>query len=214
MTELTLRIIYEKRQALRYASVLNLQTVMFRLLRRCRIPLAFSNGFHPQPKMRFACPLPLGFEGLNEVLEIDIAKEIDTAEILQDLREHSLPGLIFKSIDGSTHQNKNERFYPYAALYSLQPFLNCPPPHAFLERVEHFMNLSVFIKERRDKKYDLRPLVLKIDLVDKRSIMMRLSAQPNFTGRPDEVIEAIGFDQFEFLYSRVHFLDENFCKIP
>lgn len=214
MAEFSLMIVYEKREQLRYTSILNLQTAMFRLLRRCRIKLVFSSGFHPQPKMRFPCPLPLGFEGLNEVLEIDIAEKTDTADILQSLHKHTLPGLVFKSIEGFIHQNKNEHFNPHAALYHLKSLSKNPIPRSFVERAERFMNLSIFVKERRGKKYDLRPLVYKLGLIDQSTIMMRLSAQSNLTGRPDEVIEALGFNQFDYLYSRVHFLDENFNKIP
>ena len=55
-----LRITYSKTAALRYTSNLDMHKIWERALRRARLPLAYSQGFHPQPRLTQACPLPLG----------------------------------------------------------------------------------------------------------------------------------------------------------
>ena len=60
-------------------------------------------------------------------------------------------------------------------------------------------------RERRGKEYDLRPLVLELGLEEDEDgrllLAMRLLLQPGKTGRPDEVLDALGLDP---LSVRVH----------
>ncbi len=56
-----LRLTFAKTAAMRYTGHLDLHTTWERTLRRARLPLAYSQGFHPQPKIQLASALPLGF---------------------------------------------------------------------------------------------------------------------------------------------------------
>ena len=47
-------------------------------------------------------------------------------------------------------------------------------------------------RERRGKAYDLRPLIERLELVEPGKLSMRLSAREGATGRPEEVLEALG----------------------
>src|SRR3989337_936583 len=55
------RMTYQKTEALRYTGNLDLQKIWERFLRRADLPVAYSQGFHPQPRIQQAAPLPLGF---------------------------------------------------------------------------------------------------------------------------------------------------------
>ena len=55
-----IRIKFEKTGAMRYTSHLDLQKVWIRALLRAKLPLAYTQGFHPTPKVGYAWPLPLG----------------------------------------------------------------------------------------------------------------------------------------------------------
>ena len=65
-----IRIVYSKADSLKYTGNLDLQKIWERLLRRANLPLAYSQGFHPQPRINQGCPLPLGFIGENEMVDI------------------------------------------------------------------------------------------------------------------------------------------------
>jgi len=62
-------------------------------------------------------------------------------------------------------------------------------------------------RERRRKTYDLRPLILDMQVIHKEqrpvALWMRLKAEPSATGRPDEVLEQLGFDNTEYLVRRI-----------
>jgi uncharacterized protein (DUF2344 family) len=65
-----LRIVFSKTGALRYTGHLDLQKIWERTARRAGLPLAYSQGFHPQPKIQLAAALPLGFSGRAELVDI------------------------------------------------------------------------------------------------------------------------------------------------
>src|SRR5512136_2650651 len=65
-----LRITFSKTGALRYTGHLDLQTVWERTIRRAGLPLAYTHGFHPGPKIQIASALPLGFIGRLEIVDI------------------------------------------------------------------------------------------------------------------------------------------------
>ena len=54
-----------------------------RWFRRAGLKLSMTEGFHPKPRMNFLAPLALGIEGLDEVLECDLAEHV-TAEGLRE----------------------------------------------------------------------------------------------------------------------------------
>ncbi len=49
--------------------------------RRADLPLAYSGGFHPAPKVRFSSPIPLGMESLCELVEFALVRMVNPAEI-------------------------------------------------------------------------------------------------------------------------------------
>src|SRR5512136_2023173 len=65
-----LRIVFSKTGSLRYTGHLDLQTVWERTVRRAGLPLAYTHGFHPGPKIQIASALPLGFIGRCEIVDI------------------------------------------------------------------------------------------------------------------------------------------------
>ena len=65
-----IRICYAKTEPLRYTSNLDVHKVWERLLLRARLPLAYSQGFHHQPRINQAAPLPLGFTSRVEMVDI------------------------------------------------------------------------------------------------------------------------------------------------
>ena len=71
-----LRITFSKQGALRYTGHLDLHKLWERAARRAGLPLAYSQGFHPQPKMNIAAALPLGFSSRCEVIDLRIEQDV------------------------------------------------------------------------------------------------------------------------------------------
>ena len=75
------RIKYAKTGWLKYTSNLDVQKIWERALRRARLPLAYSQGFNPQPRLNLAAPLPLGFTGSGELIDIWFTEELVLASM-------------------------------------------------------------------------------------------------------------------------------------
>ena len=74
-----IRVYYSKTAPMRYTGNLDVHKVWEHTLRRARLPLAYSQGFHPQPRINQACPLPLGMTSRAEITLIVSPQSIDDA---------------------------------------------------------------------------------------------------------------------------------------
>ncbi len=72
---ITVRIWFEKRNEASYISLLDLQRVMQRVLKRSRLPVWHTLGFNPHIYMTFTCPLSLGQESLCESVDVKTEAE-------------------------------------------------------------------------------------------------------------------------------------------
>lgn len=84
---------FEKEGAACLISHLDLQEAMERALRRARLPLAYSQGFHPRPRMQFEDPLPLGWASDCETFWVDFGEPFAAREALLRLRKTAPPGI-------------------------------------------------------------------------------------------------------------------------
>jgi len=88
-----LRLRYAKRGRLRFASHRDFQRAFERALRRAQIPIAFSVGFTPHPKISYANAAPTGVASEAEYLEIAVTRELDPGKVRDDLDASLPPGL-------------------------------------------------------------------------------------------------------------------------
>src|SRR5512147_569038 len=88
-----IRITFVKQGALRYTGHLDLHKLWERAARRAALPLAYSQGFHPQPKMNMAAALPLGFSSRCEVMDMKLEHEIPLVDLTTRLNETLPSGL-------------------------------------------------------------------------------------------------------------------------
>ena len=65
-----LRLTFTKTGSLKYTGHLNLHRTLERTFRRAGLPLAYSQGFNPQPRMNLAEALPLGITSECEVMDV------------------------------------------------------------------------------------------------------------------------------------------------
>src|SRR5690606_2740328 len=65
-----LRVYFRKGERVRYISHLDVMRFWERAIRRAGLPLTYSKGFNPHPKLQFAGPLPLGFTGQREIIDV------------------------------------------------------------------------------------------------------------------------------------------------
>jgi radical SAM-linked protein len=88
-----LRIRYAKRGRLRFTSHRDFARAFERAVRRARVPIAFSSGYSPHPKISYANASPTGAATEAEYLEIGLTRECDPDAVRADLDASLPPGL-------------------------------------------------------------------------------------------------------------------------
>jgi radical SAM-linked protein len=88
-----LRIRYAKRGPLRFSSHRDFQRALERALRRARVPMAYSAGFSPHPKVSYANSAPTGAASEAEYVEIGVVRRCDPEALRAELDAALPPGL-------------------------------------------------------------------------------------------------------------------------
>jgi radical SAM-linked protein len=92
------RIRFRKQGDLRWISHRDLVRVFERLMRRAGLRLGMSEGFHPKARMTFPSALALGVEGLQEIMEFELAEPLDAEQIAGRLAAQAPPGLTLTEV--------------------------------------------------------------------------------------------------------------------
>jgi len=93
------RIRFAKTGLLRWIGHGDLLRLWERLLRRSDLQLSMSTGFHPRARMSFPSALALGVEGLDEVVEIELAQSITVEALRSRLVADGQPGLAIGEVE-------------------------------------------------------------------------------------------------------------------
>jgi radical SAM-linked protein len=188
-----LRLTFAKAGALRYTGHLDLHKIWERTIRRAGLPLAYSQGFHPQPKIQIAAALPLGFLGRQEIVDIWLEEptgEQEAAGYVERLQAAAPPGLTLLGAQAVEERAPALQTQVVAAEYEVTLLETASAPH-LARRVADLLARDSLPRTRRDKEYDLRPLIQALEWRE-NILRMILSASEGATGRPEEVLAELG----------------------
>ncbi len=87
------RIVFSKYGPMTYLSHLDFARNMMRALVKSHLPVWYTEGFNPIPKLAFASPLSVGCCGEREIADIKVTEDISDEEILKTLRENMPDGI-------------------------------------------------------------------------------------------------------------------------
>jgi radical SAM-linked protein len=190
------RVTFSKQGALRYTGHLDLHKILERSLRRAELPLAYSQGYHPQPRLNLAAALPLGFASRAEVMDIWLNDEVE--DVVPSLQANVPPGLTILQAERVDEREPSLQTQVIAAEYEVE-ITEAGYASGLTEKIASVTDSESIPRERRGKKYDLRPLIealTPIPLPERAGqgvrIFMRLTAREGATGRPEEVLEVLG----------------------
>ena len=199
------RITFSKTEAMRFTGHLDLHRAWERTFRRADLPLAYSQGFSPHPRIQLAAALPLGMLGEAELLDVWLEQAIDPGELLDRARRAAPPGIGVVDVQLADLKEANLQQRVQAALFEATPGEKISPVE-LAARIAQLVSQESIERQRRGKTYDLRPLILAIeaggDPVSAPSMRMTLTAREGATGRPEEVLAVLGLDPVEARITR------------
>jgi radical SAM-linked protein len=186
-----IRITFAKQGALRYTGHLDLHRLWERAARRAELPLAYSQGFHPQPKMTIAAALPLGFSSRCEVIDMRLEQDISLDGLSEKLQQTLPTGIQVASVESVDEKAPPLQTQVASVEYEVH-LTEAVDGFELRRRIDSVMASESIIRERRGKTYDLRPLIEHLEPGNDGGIFMRLAGREGATGRPEEVLDVLG----------------------
>lgn len=191
------RITFSKTSDMRFTSHLDTHHAWERTLRRAQVPLVYSQGFNPRPRISLGTALPLGCTSECELVDIWLEEECSPEDLLQDLRRVAPLGLHIKAVERVEKRQPSLQTQVIAVEYEvyIDP---APILEELCSSVQTLLDAETLPRQRRGKDYDLRPLIEAIEVIQDNvegpQLRMRLAAREGATGRPEEVLLALNLD--------------------
>jgi radical SAM-linked protein len=189
-----LRVKYAKRGRARFASHRDFGRAFERALRRAGVPMAYSSGFSPHPRISYANASPTGAASEAEYLEIGLAEPCDAVKV-RDALDAALPlGLDIIEVVPS----------PPGALADLLTgsrwLVELEPTPALMEAIHALLAADQVFVQRMTKNglrdFDARSAVVELAVTD-RGLVITLAHQEPLV-RPDDVLAALAKVSPEF----------------
>ena len=196
MSSQRIRVWFRKGDRVRYISHLDVLRFWERAIRRAELPLSYSQGFTPHPKLAFASPLPVGFTAEREVMDVTLDERVPVDEFARRIRVESTDELAVVAVE--------------------EVALNAPPPQAAMLWADYSMVMPglqpadaesaidgfnrretlPWREERgeRIREYDLRAATawLRCRPADGGVVLsMRMQADQVLTARPEALAAAL-----------------------
>jgi radical SAM family uncharacterized protein/radical SAM-linked protein len=210
----TVRLRYSKGEAVRFISHLDLMRELERTLRRARVPVLYSEGYAPRPRMSAGPPLALGWTSDSEWIDLELAGEWPAGrltQLLDDLNSRAATGIAFTM--AAAMPGKCSSLVVTIERSGYLARLLRPPFETTLgtltEAAETFMAApSVIVTRERKKRrseVDIRPLVHEFAVVGQDEVVLHITTASGQVVKPTEVLQAaLGLDRSQVPLIRIH----------
>jgi len=192
-----LRVRFAKRGRLRFTSHRDFQRAFERAVRRAELPVAFSHGFSPHPKISYAGAAPTGAASEAEYLEISLTQERDADQVRAALDEALPPGLDVLEVVVAGPGSLADRLEASEwriAVPGVDPEQAARAVEAFLEREEILVERMT---KRGLRSFDCRSAVLRLAVgsetvpVGTCAILQVVLRHGTPAVRPDDVLAGV-----------------------
>ena len=195
-TPVKVRVKYTKTGDLRMLSQLEVMNTFMRALRRAQIPTAFSEGFHPHPKISFGPALPVGMESICEYMDVEFIRPFPPDQFKDNMNRCLPEGLkVLHAEEIPYHTpslNSSMIFYAYEIrlngidISSLQETFQ-------LSNLGELWTRRVVEKDGRKilREINARPFIEDIRWIEKDALFLLLRSRDGECCRPSDVLSAL-----------------------
>ncbi|WP_162910038.1 TIGR03936 family radical SAM-associated protein [Aggregatilinea lenta] len=208
LTQQRIRVTFTKEGSYRFIGHLDLAKTWERILRRAQIPLEYTQGFNPRPRMQFAAALPVGVTSEDERVDVWLTERLEDGfpeAWIERLNGASPTGLRTRQIEDVPVKDDALPTLVTSADYVITPRDPALTPDMLRERANELLAAETLERVRgskQDKTYDLRPLILDLRASDDGQLTARLVTGERGTGRADELLDALGIAPEQALVHR------------
>ncbi|QWC85877.1 TIGR03936 family radical SAM-associated protein [Nocardioidaceae bacterium] len=184
------RLRYTKTGRLRFSSHRDFSRAFERALKRAAVPMAYSSGFHPHPRISYANAAPTGAASEAEYVEIGLATEVDPEQVRAAVDEALPPGLDI--VEAAVSPGGSLADLLQASEWHVT--LGGVEPTALDGAVAALLAAPEVLVERMTKRglreFDVREAVLALDVVQPLTIGVGLRHGTPAV-RPDDVVKGL-----------------------
>ncbi|QGP92448.1 hypothetical protein MGLY_18300 [Neomoorella glycerini] len=192
-----LRVKYSKGGRAVFLGHLEMLRLWQRAMRRAGLPLAYSHGFNPHPRLAFGPALAVGIESLAEYLDMELTMVLDPAGVKEKLQAELPAGLELLLVFPIPDQAPALTAIIDAAAYRVA--WEEPPDQKFLQqKAEALLSRPVVQVSRPGKDgtrvKDIRPGVFQLAVKPEATLAMLLECSSRGVVRPEEVVSTMGLE--------------------
>ena len=224
-----LRVRYTKLGKVRFLSHRDVARIWERAIRRAHLPIAYSEGFNPRPKLHFGLALSVGHESIDEYLDIDLREGVDVPAAASGLAACLPVGIdvveVAELASGGTSLQESVDVVVWRFVVPHQAAGGLAERVAEMLASDH-LPIEV-IRKAKPQTIDLRPQVAALRLVDDAdradepqpllprqladevvepeglTLVAELRTRPRSV-RPGELLAALGLDGVDVRVRRLH----------
>lgn len=183
------RIQFTKYGDMKYVSHLDLIRLFTRIFHRAELPLAYSEGFNPHPKMAVLLPLSVGFESACEYIDVEFKEGVSMLDCLKKLKGKLPLGMEVPQITELNETSKKAKAIRYASYeFSFPCELTQEQLDTFLEKE----TIDVIKKTKRSEGLaDIRPDIMDMCILENGKMQAIISAGSNANLKADLLVCAM-----------------------
>lgn len=180
------RVYFDKFGEMKFISHLDLLRFFDRLLKKSQIPVKYSQGFHPRPKMSFGSPVSLGTEAYDELMDFELESPMSNEEVFERLNSSNVMGFRVNKVEEVPRKSSIMEEYTIM-IYEIEG------SEKDILKLEELLNRDeiVEVKEKKGKivTRDLKVRVKSFKRDNNKIIMEIINTSPN------SYLELIGIEQ-------------------
>jgi radical SAM family uncharacterized protein/radical SAM-linked protein len=161
-------------------SHLEFMTVLHRAVRRAKLPVRYSGGFHPAPRISFGDALPIGVSSETELVDLELTEYRAPAAVRQALNRELPEDIRVLAAEDRLRKGASPGASQASATYRVP--LPANRPAALAQRLQKFMACERVVvtrlKKHRPVEIDLRPWVSELKCDDDYLFMVMTSGSP------------------------------------
>jgi radical SAM-linked protein len=210
-----LRLKFSRGEKLKFLSHLDLMRLWERALRRAGMPPAYSEGFSPHPKISLAAPMPVGVTSQAELMDVFLGGRVTPEYFVQKIAPQLPEGIAIIDISpvGLQAPSLQSRLRLAEYIVEVKTGKSGRQVEAELALIMEKKQLAWHhARDTGERYYDLRALIDDLWLAGETEggckIGMRLRCGSSGSGRPEQVIKALDFQEIPVSIERVKLIFE------
>ena len=198
-----LRIRLSRGEIIKFISHLDIMRLWERALRRAQIPLAYSEGFSPHPRISLAAPLPVGVTSEAELMDVFVSKWVSPHWFITAAGQQMPLGIeildVYQIALTMPSLQSQVRYAEYRVGVETEE-----GPDDIESAISSLLSVEYLpwhhLRDTGRRNYDLRALIDSLWCIEQChsncTLGMKLRCDSNGSGRPEQVVSALGFTTY------------------